>query len=377
MSLIVNDFDDTCGHEYGLVPGPAPTTVYAPTTVFATAPAAASIGSQKRSAPAAPQQQQQQQQSSKIGADSNRVVEEYLRRTTMEQAGKTYDAATLAKHGNAVLNGGSTASKVVCFSAQPTIGELNEGFSILFNREQAEPVFKVHARNSENRALRVGQIDQVAVTQITLLGAYNGLCDVPISVRSDFGGKIYMMPFGTGRAGGRENRALAIIPPGYTSTECVVYRNIREDILKLARLTGQFDVTSLRNEMIPFHVEGNENWLVPNKHFVTKFIMDHAEEWSLPDHYYDDVRKTHRLFPGTLIEFVFGLLSKLDADVRKNKHDLGSLSFTLQTLTSPQSMSSQYLAANTQISFYMTFLIEYQFLHPHLLLVSAAETANK
>lgn len=281
----------------------------------------------------------------------------------------------LAKLENHELNGGSGASKVVCICALKSLSELNTGTSIKFDRAVLEDTFRVHARNSENRALRVGDIDQVAVTQITLLESFSNLPEVPLVVSSpQFGGKINMLTQDTGRAGGRNQRALLLVFPGHTKSNDVIYRKTRADLLQLARITGQFDASAIKEGMTRF-VMGppsapEVNWIVPDSHFVSTFVRSHAKEWKLTDDNFENIHKGHRLFPGAMVDFVVGLLSKLDEGVRSNKHDLGSFELSVATMAKSAGASSAVLGASAEVLFSLTILIEYQFLQPHKLLVS-------
>ena len=322
----------------------------------------------------------QQQTAKSIGSDANQMqtqVQKVVSQRIDEQKKIACNPEEWAKLQNRELNGGPGASKVVCITGLKTLDELNKGTSVTFDRALLEDTFRVHARNSDNRAIRVGEVDQVVVTQMTLLESFSNLPEVPLVVSSpQFGGKINMLPVDTGRAGGRNQRALAVIYPGHSQSSSVIYRKIRADLLQMARITGQFDASSLKEGMTQFKMgtQGQVAWLVPDSHFVSTFVRSHAKEWELTDDNFEKFQQ-HRLFPGAMIDFVLGLLSKLDEGVRNNKHDLGSLELSLVTMATAGGLSSEYLKPDNEVLFSLTILIEYQFLQPSKLLVSTPPVA--
>lgn len=270
---------------------------------------------------------------------------------------------------NNMLNGSSTATKLVYISALFKKSKLNDGAVMSFDRATLQTLFKVHARDSNNRDLRRGDVGEVTINEISLLSTFNGI-DVPVELSGTgaMKGKTYGLAYETGRNSGKHRNLMWVMNPGghHYHKPVVVYRRVKQELMHLARIAGSFDMSTITQGVI--HVDAN-NYMVSSTCFVSAFIQRNAAKWNVPWTSFEQILKgSFRVIPCSLVDFAINLLKSMRGSLEKNQHDLGALSFRCCTVCPRGSMTSEYTSEDSDILIGMHVLITYTFLQPHKLL---------
>lgn len=272
------------------------------------------------------------------------------------------------------LNGDETATKIISVSVDATRAELLAGKEQKFERALLEEIFKVHARNTDNRSYRVGDIERVVINSVELHQSFNG-SDSPVVVSMRSGGdgdgavegKIYLTTTPTGPVKDRK-RALCILNPGSFNpqTPVLLASNVKEDLLVMSRILGAFDITVLKKGYKV--LRGTKRAVLYEGHYLSRFIHSQCARWHQPwESYPYDADGAFRIVPLALIEFTVSLLEKLDGHMKAHKHNLGSLTFTFQSDSTRGSVVGPYLPVEEKVTVNAVFKIGYTFLDKYLL----------
>ena len=272
------------------------------------------------------------------------------------------------------LNGDSTATKIISVSVDATRAELLAGKEQKFERALLEEIFKVHARNTDNRSYRVGDISSVVINSVKLHQSYNG-SDSPVVVSMRSGGdgdgavegKIYLTTTPTGPVKDRK-RALCILNPGgfNPAAPVLLASNVKEDLLEMSRILGAFDITVLKKGYKV--LRGTKKAVLYDGHYLSRFIHSQCTRWHQSwESYPFDADGAFRIVPLTLIEFTVSLLEKMDSHMKAHKHNLGSLAFNFQSDSTRGSVIVSYLPTEEKVTVNAVFEIGYTFLDKYLL----------
>ena len=272
---------------------------------------------------------------------------------------------------NNMLNGSATATKLVYVSGLFKKSKLNDGAVMSFDRAMLSALFSVHARDSNNRDQRRGDVGGVTVNEISLLSTFNGI-DVPVELSGTgaMKGKTYGLAYETGRQSGKHRNLLWVMNPGghHYHKPVVIYRRVKQELMHLARIAGSFDMTSITQGVMAVD---DSNYMVASACFVSAFIQRNSAKWNVPWTSFEQILKgSFRVIPKSLVDFAIGLLTSMRGSLEKNQHDLGALAFHCATVCSRGSMTSEYCSDDAEILIGMHALITYTFLQPHKLLTA-------
>lgn len=307
----------------------------------ANAPAQSAAATQNvRSAPAlaAPQQ-------APVGAHMTSGAPSSLQQAT-EQAQKAASGSFEAEQRRmeAELHGGAMASKLIHVGAQVSVSDLDKGVMMKFNKDDLMGILQVHPRNNSDKSVRVGEIEKVFVTHVSLYCSFNNHT-LPVHISSaQLPGKRYPLTYQVpGRRSGRNNRFLMSLMPGsndYGTKKCV-YQRIKTNMLSTSQRQVEFDLDEVQKELSPLRSakpkQGSDSqqytlFSAPENNLVARMITTNEHNWRL------DMTKFPRvhehglmLIPRKMAEIILDMLRSVKATAAKNRVDLSGMEFYAQS----------------------------------------------